>query len=108
VSVQVTLAPRIVVLGSREIRTVAVGAAQVVSFQVLPSAVADLTLVRSRCNTSFTRCEAVERIPVMPNADGVVSYAWTPTSGAWTWRLRTPSTAEHREARSAPVKYAVR
>jgi hypothetical protein len=45
---------------------------------------------------------------VMPNADGVVSYAWTPTSGAWTWRLRTPSTAEHREARSAPVKYAVR
>jgi hypothetical protein len=106
--IRVTLAPRIVVLGSREIRTVAVGAAQVVSFQVLPSAVTDLTLVRSRCTASFTRCEAVERIPVMPNADGVVSYAWTPTAGAWTLRLRTPSTAEHREARSAPVKYAVR
>jgi hypothetical protein len=108
VSVQVTLAPRIEVFGSRDIRSAVVGAAQVVSFQVLPSAVTDLTLVRFRCNASFTRCEAVERISVQPNADGVVSYAWTPTAGAWTWRLRTPSTAEHREARSAPVKYAVR
>jgi hypothetical protein len=106
--IRVTLAPRIATVGSLEVRRVAVGSAQTVSFRVFPASVIDLTLVRSQCNASFTSCTVVERIPVAPSSDGTVSYSWTATAGNWTWRVRTPSNSLHREARSAPVKYSVR
>ena len=55
---------------------------------------AEVELQQFRCNSTFTSCRLVERLPVTVLPTGAVSLEWTSTTGYWKFRLSSPSLNE--------------
>ena len=102
----VTLAPRIYVSGSEEVRSAVAGSAVPLQFSVLPAAVSDVTLTRYRCNRSYSSC-AVDGVESATMSGGLLSATWSAAPGNWAWRASTPSTTEHRAAKSGWLRVRV-
>ena len=102
----VTLAPRIYVSGSEEVRAAVAGSAVQLQFSVLPAAVSDVTVTRYRCNRSYSSC-VLDGVESVTMSGDLLATSWSAIPGNWAWRASTPSTAEHRAANSGWIRVRV-
>jgi hypothetical protein len=107
-SIQLTLTPSAEVVGRTGIRSVTVGSTASATFRVLPANIDQVSLVKYRCNSSFTTCSVVETIPVTPDAEGLVRTFWTAERGNWAWRVRVTGDVENEGAKSQLLRFTIR
>jgi hypothetical protein len=107
-SIQLTLIPSAEVVGRTGIRSVTVGSTASATFRVLPANIDQVSLVKYRCNSSFTTCSVVETIPVTPDAEGLVRTFWTAERGNWAWRVRVTGDVENEGAKSQLLRFTIR
>jgi hypothetical protein len=107
-SIQLTLTPSIEVVGRTAIRRVTAGSETSATFRVLPANIDQVSLVKYRCNSSFTTCSVVEAFPVTPDAEGLVRTFWTAERGNWAWRVRVTGDVENEGAKSQLLRFTIR
>ena len=107
-SIQLTLTPSIEVVGRTAIRRVTAGSEASATFRVLPANIDQVSLVKYRCNSSFTTCSVVEAFPVTPDAEGLVRTFWTAERGNWAWRVRVTGDVENEGAKSQLLRFTIR
>jgi hypothetical protein len=107
-SVIVTLTPTVSALGRTGVRAATAGNETVMTFTVLPANVDQVTLIKYRCNATFSSCTVAERLPASPDADGELRHFWNAESGNWAWRVRVAADAENRAAKSRLIAFRVR
>lgn len=71
--------------------TAKAGVSVPLSFSVAPLSITSVTLIGSKCSSTFTKCSVAVRIPLSLSDDGLATYAWTATKGYWSWRLAVPT-----------------
>lgn len=71
-------------------------------------ATSSLTLVRYRCNSSFTGCVVSARIAVTADANGAVAYAWKSTRGHWIWKLKSAAGSGLEAGTTGRLRFTVR
>jgi len=107
-SIQLTLTPSIEVVGRTAIRRVAAGSQASATFRVLPASIDQVSLVKYRCNSSFTTCSVVETFPATPDAEGLVRTFWTGERGNWAWRVRVTSDVGNEGVKSQLLRFTIR
>ena len=107
-SIQLTLTPSVEVVGRMGIRSVAAGSTASATFRVLPANTDQVSLVKYRCNSSFTTCSVVEAFPVTPDAEGLVRTFWTAERGNWAWRVRVTGDVENEGVKSQLLRFTIR
>jgi len=107
-SINLTLTPTVSVLGRTGVREATAGAEAAMTFRVLPVSVDQVTLIKYRCNATFSSCTVAERLPASPDADGELRHFWNAESGNWAWRVRVAADAENRAAKSRLIAFRVR
>ena len=107
-SINLTLTPAVSALGRTGVREATAGAEAAMTFRVLPASVDQVTLIKYRCNATFSSCTVVERLPASPDADGELRHFWNAESGNWAWRVRVAADAENRAAQSRLIAFRVR
>lgn len=107
-SIELALTPTVEVVGSTAIRSVTAGSEASAAFRVLPANIDQVSLIKYRCNSSFTTCSVVETIPATPDAEGLVRAFWTAERGNWAWRVRVMGDVENEGVKSQPLKFTIR
>lgn len=89
------------------VRQRAAGALVTIRGNVSPAS-SSLTLVRYRCNVSYTTCAVAASIPLVADEAGSVVYAWKATRGYWSWRLKSAAGAGLESAMTGRLRFTVR
>jgi hypothetical protein len=107
-SINLTLTPAVSALGRTGVREATAGSEAAMTFLVLPANLDQVTLIKYRCNATFSSCTVAERLPAIPDADGEVRHFWSAESGNWAWRVRVAADAENRAAQSRLITFRVK
>ena len=75
---------------------------------MLPANIDQVSLIKYRCNSSFTTCSVVETIPATPDAEGLVRAFWTAERGNWAWRVRVTGDVENEGVKSQLLRFTIR
>jgi hypothetical protein len=106
-SINLTLTPTVSALGRTGVREASAGSEAAMTFLVLPANVDKVTLIKYRCNASFSTCTVAARLPAIPDADGEVRNFWTAEAGNWAWRVRVSADEENGAAQSRLITFRV-
>lgn len=106
-SINLTLTPTVSALGRTGVREASAGSEAAMTFLVLPANVDKVTLIKYRCNASFSACTVAARLPAIPDADGEVRNFWTAEVGNWAWRVRVAADEENGAAQSRLITFRV-
>jgi len=107
-SITLTLTPSVSALGRTGVREATAGSETAMMFLVLPATVDQVTLIKYRCNATFSICTVTERLSAISDADGEVRHFWNAESGNWAWRVRVALDAENNAAQSRLITFRVK
>ena len=107
--VTVGVRPLIALLGSSQIRTAPRGAMYTINGTTDPGSIR-VTLIRYRCNGTFSSCTRDGSVALTSSDEGQISYVWTTPqrAGNWRWVMRVPMGEAFSYNQSLPLRIRVR
>jgi hypothetical protein len=107
--VTIGVRPNLTIQGAGAIRTALRASSYTITGTTDPGAIG-ITLIRFRCNGTFTACSRDGSVLLNSDEEGLVSYQWNVPSriGNWRWVMRASTGETYAYSESPPLRIQVR
>lgn len=107
--VTIGVRPNLTIQGAGAIRTARRASNYTITGTTDPGEIS-ITLIRFRCNDTFTACSRDGRVLLNSDEEGLVSYQWNVPSriGNWRWVMRASTGETYAYSESPPLRIQVR